>query len=743
MATANVVRQRTFLGHPVGLYVLFFTEMWERFSYYGMRALLMLYMTKYFKWVQADASAVYKWYTSLVYLTPILGGFLADRYLGNRLAVIIGAALMAVGHFLMAFEEYPVFFSALIFLIIGNGFFKPNMSTQVGRLYPKNDPRRDGAYTIFYMGINLGAFLSPLICGWLQQNTVGGYHSGFTMAGIGMVIGLLTYLLGQPFIREIDNIVPPAPERLGKAERAISEQEAANTPSTFCTLNGFAPALLYGLAGLAAIVAVWTFIRLIPGFKSKEASAILVVVSNAVMPWVITAGVFVLLGWVVGQLRNAVRDRVMSILLLGIFVVCFWAAFEQAGNVLNLWAEDSTNRYLSRAPDAVSVYPDPVTFPDTSDPQKFGVFERFRVMFNLKPSRPAAEKAGDSGESWLVRTFNPVPTTWFQSINAVMIVLLAPVMAWVWIRVRISIPLKMACGLFFMALSVAVMIEAGRRENRPAELKADLGALPEGVAVNGQGLLCEETRRDDGTVDAEAVEAGKLEPFHAGRLNYDASQKTFHVTGALARTEFERIVRSTASANFRRKVADLRKRLDQQWQENKPLDAGVVLDDVPAGFDMRYTGLQDKDVSFDPATKTLSARVQLADKDEKSLLFGAGDPKLRDTVGRLFVETAQFQVSSWWLVWSYLFATIGELCLSPVGLSMVSKLAPARFATMLMGLWLLTSFFGNYLAGAFGESYGEVAPIAYFSMLTAALAVAWLVLLLLVRKAAAMMHGVE
>src|SRR5271157_2102703 len=190
--------QRTFLGHPLGLYVLFFTEMWERFSYYGMRALLVLYLVKYLKWSQENASGLYKWYTSLVYLTPLLGGFLADRYLGNKIAVIIGAILMAVGHFLTAFEPLAFFYSALGFLILGNGFFKPNMSTQVGRLYPPNDSRRDGAYTIFYMGINLGAFLSPLACGWLADNTMGGYHSGFTLAGIGMVAGLVIYLVGAP-----------------------------------------------------------------------------------------------------------------------------------------------------------------------------------------------------------------------------------------------------------------------------------------------------------------------------------------------------------------------------------------------------------------------------------------------------------------------------------------------------------------------------------------------------------------
>src|SRR5262249_36196771 len=152
-------------------------------------------------WSQARASGVYKWYTSLVYLTPLIGGYLADRYLGNKRAVIIGALLMSVGHFLMAFDSIAIFYMALACLIAGNGMFKPNMSTQVGRLSPPNDPRRDGAYTIFYMGINLGAFLSPLVCGYLRETR--GFHWGFGAAGVGMLIGLATYLGGLRWVKEL------------------------------------------------------------------------------------------------------------------------------------------------------------------------------------------------------------------------------------------------------------------------------------------------------------------------------------------------------------------------------------------------------------------------------------------------------------------------------------------------------------------------------------------------------------
>ncbi len=210
----------TFLGHPKGLFVLFLTEMWERFSYYGMRSLLVLYMVNHL-FIQPDVGArvlgfdmvkgmyeslfhtsfaaqplgswVYGLYTGFVYFTPFFGGLLADRFLGQRRTVVIGGVLMAIGHFLMASEA--LFFPALMFLILGNGCFKPNISTQVGLLYPPGDKRRDSAFSIFYVGINLGAFLAPLVCGTLGQKV--GWHYGFGAAGVGMVLGLIFYMMNQ------------------------------------------------------------------------------------------------------------------------------------------------------------------------------------------------------------------------------------------------------------------------------------------------------------------------------------------------------------------------------------------------------------------------------------------------------------------------------------------------------------------------------------------------------------------
>ncbi len=236
--TERNATSRELLGHPRALGFLFATEMWERFSYYGMRALFVLYMIKYLllpaqagqvhglagfkqalEWVfgplalQPLASQIYGFYTGLVYLTPIFGGLLADRVLGQRRTVILGAALMAVGHFMMAFER--LFLVALLFLILGNGCFKPNISTQVGMLYPPGDPRRDRAFSIFYVGINIGAFFSPLVCGTLGETY--GWHYGFAAAGVGMTIALVVYLLATPTLPTDAFAKRQAPAPLGRA----------------------------------------------------------------------------------------------------------------------------------------------------------------------------------------------------------------------------------------------------------------------------------------------------------------------------------------------------------------------------------------------------------------------------------------------------------------------------------------------------------------------------------------------
>jgi POT family proton-dependent oligopeptide transporter len=683
-------------GHPGGLYVLFFTEMWERFSYYGMRALLVLYMVNYFKWTQQDASFYYKWYTALVYVTPIAGGFLADRYLGNKRAVIIGAIAMSIGHFLMAIDTVWVFKLALLFLIIGNGMFKPNMSTQVGRLYPQNDARRDGAYTIFYMGINLGAFLSPIVCGWLKQRY--GFHYGFGAAGVGMLLGLFTYLGGLRWVRELS---------CGEKTKGAAGVEADDAPSKFPRFSKAAPAIVWILGGVILLGAVGAF------FLGKISFFDMIFAFIAVVAYIAA-------GLILSRITGAARDRVMAIYILGAFVVLFWFAFEQAGNVMNLWADQTTQRFLTHAPPPAS------PLPEVAPPVGF---EEAKAATAAAPS-----------------VWNPVPTEWFQSINALAIFALGLIFTglWTWLDRRgknPSIPAKMATGLLLMSAASALMIFSGKAEDKPSETV--LANLPQRMLVGADGSItykdAPDLGKEPGTGEPGA-KAGAV-PAQFGRLHYKDGRLSMR--GVLADVERDRILRATVPPSFVRKAAELA--LKSAAEKDDKFAVDVTLDEVPPGFDLAYSGIHPKNLHFDPGTKKLTVEnFHLADKDYKAVLQAASEPQFREAMNKLYVASQAFKVSPWWLFWFYILCTLGELCLSPVGLSMVSKLAPAKFATMLMGMWLLTSFFGNFLAGQAGELWGTMTPTAYFLMLVAVGGGGAVALFVLLRKAAQkMMHGVN
>ena len=426
----------TLLGHPKGLFLLFVTEMWERFSFYGMRALLVLYAATAthaanpgLGWNEPQALRLYAWYTGLIYLTPLFGGWLADNILGQRRAVIIGGLMMAAGQFTLAspldlmgtsgaftlnalgiaFPDTPTsFYVGLLLLILGNGLFKPNISTMVGNLYPEGDARRDGAFVIFYMGINTGAFLAPLVCSTLGEDPAYGWRIGFFAAGIGMMLSVIIQLaFAQRYIGDVGR--EPA------AQRSL---------------------------------------RLAGGTKAP--------------------------------LTAIERDRLRATFVIFTFVVIFWATFEQAGGLMNLFADKYTNRQL---------------------------------------------------ESFLV------PTGWFQSVNSFFIILLGIPFSMLWSKLGArgknpSTPVKMCLGLLQVALGFAFLVMAVLEMQRTGDMKSSMA----------------------------------------------------------------------------------------------------------------------------------------------------------------------------WLVLAYLFHTTGELCISPVGLSMVTKLAPLRFGSLMMGVWFTVNFVGNTLAGyigAFTENMGE------------------------------------
>ncbi|HTH28913.1 MAG TPA: peptide MFS transporter [Sphingobium sp.] len=309
----------TFLGHPKGLFVLFFAEMWERFSYYGMRALLIFYLVQHWLFSDERASVIYGAYTALVYITPVLGGYLADRYLGQRKAVAFGALLLTFGHFLMAFEgaggqgdpAINLFWLALSFIIVGSGFLKANISVIVGQLYPRTDARRDGAYTIFYMGVNLGAAIGSALCGYIGQTY--GWRFGFGLAGIGMLLGLLVFLAAKPLL--LGRGESPNPARLRSVVAGVRFEW-----------------LLYAV-GFGAVAAIWLLIQyqsligwLLGGFGLL---LVVYVVSHAVT-----------------RLAAEDRDRIFAALFLIIGSILFWALFEQAGSSLNLFTDRHVDREM-------------------------------------------------------------------------------------------------------------------------------------------------------------------------------------------------------------------------------------------------------------------------------------------------------------------------------------------------------------------------------------------------------------
>jgi len=303
-------RAGEFFGHPKGLFVLFFSELWERFSFYGMRALLVLYMTKALQYADERAYGIYGAYVGFVYATPLIGGMLADRFLGARRAIVIGGILMAFGHFSMAIEHPVFFFGAMALIIAGNGFFKPNISTLVGSLYKRGDARRDGAFTIFYMGINIGAGLAPLLCGYFGERL--GWHWGFTLAGVGMLVGLSVFLWGQHLIGEFGR--PPRPEAL--------REKLAGIPKPF---------VLYAAILLFVPFAAYMLTR--PAWVQTGVYAI--------------APLFVL--YVVFEaLRSSPeeRGRLFVILVLILFSMLFWASFEQAGSSMNIFTDRHVDRHV-------------------------------------------------------------------------------------------------------------------------------------------------------------------------------------------------------------------------------------------------------------------------------------------------------------------------------------------------------------------------------------------------------------
>ncbi|MBL7916604.1 MAG: peptide MFS transporter [Bacteroidia bacterium] len=451
-------------GHPKGLYLLFFTEMWERFSYYGMRAIFILFMTKALFMSEAESSNIYGSVTGLVYLTPLLGGYIADKFWGNRKSILVGGILMAIGQFLLFFSGSAVadgaqsassialMWGGLTFLIIGNGFFKPNISTMVGQLYPVNDSRIDGAFTIFYMGINMGAFFSPLICGGLgDTGNIHDFKYGFLAAGIGMVLSTISFELLKN-----KHLVDPDGKPLGMPKAKMSA-------GTWGIILG-SIAIIYALMNFQTIVA-WIFGAdavategtLAYTIAHLDLVAYLIYTSMVVMPLVILTD---------KSLNKEERERIIVIFILAFFVVFFWACFEQAGASLTLFADQQVDRSIQMS---VSKY----IIMISGAVLGFYLAKAFGWFFDWSKKLILGIQVV-IGVLLLGLTLNGTigdfhmtefPASWFQSINPLAIIVLAPVFTMLWgklagVNMEPSSPLKMALGLALVALGYVIIAYA-------------------------------------------------------------------------------------------------------------------------------------------------------------------------------------------------------------------------------------------------------------------------------------------
>lgn len=467
----------TFLGHPTGLFVLFFAEMWERFSYYGMRAILTLYMITAVAgenpglgWDEAAALSVYGWYTMLVYVMAIPGGFIADRFIGQKRAVMVGGFILVAGHGILAVDALWAFFLGLGFIVVGVGFLKPNISTMVGALYPDKDPRRDQGFTIFYIGINIGAFLSALVVGYVGE--VYGWHYGFGLAGIGMAIGQIVFISGRQLLKGIGD--PPAGFTLETTNKQALESDS------FLQMMRTNQRVVI-LVILLAASSVWLAFRYQSGVEQYAWSVL---------------GIFLAItfGWLTGIYRSLnpnEKDRFALLLLSFLIVIVFWGAYEQAGGLLNIYTLQKINRVVAISwLDVVAIIATLLLIgKGTADTLKKRSGRYISIpagimvpliygLFRLKHPEPLFE----------------IPASVFQSLTALYIILIGSSVGsfWVWWQKKgreSSSIFKMAIGTIIMGTGFLFMARASAEIQEYGD-KAALWFLLFAYLLHVIGELC-------------------------------------------------------------------------------------------------------------------------------------------------------------------------------------------------------------------------------------------------------------
>ena len=682
--TKKTIFDTQVLGHPAGLFVLFFTEMWERFSFYGMRVLLINFLTMTligynpgWAWSTENAGALFGTYVMLLYLTPILGGIIADKITGYRWAVIIGAVIITLGHVSMAFETEVSLYLGLALLVIGTGFFKPNMVSFVSEMYKDLPEKKDAAYTIFYMGVNSGAFFGMMLCGYLAERI--GWSWGFGLAGVFMLLGTIQFWFAKPLFGSIGS-EPRKQEKKETTNDAKKEEEKLNP---FTTLDKI-------LVALSAIIGI--------GYALNDPLS--KIWNIDLFGWAATSGLkgqyvmvivgliafFYLIGSRIMRYTTIVRDRMLTVVIFAFFVVFFWLSFEQGASSLVIFARDNIEREL-QGNWAV-------------------LYNIFNALLTVIPL--------------LLITyvlFLLVKKTYKKIFPAVVVLLVCFSLVWgiaSWMLQRdfkttaYSVSYQAYEQTDTQGRTTYIPITEENRVARPdlkiVERTTIIGVADYHLKVGQEIKLLSKNNKNTsfGYVDAEKEQWAKQ---RGAELNTDNG-----LIVAQVKEERDNWVETTVSwfsilnSFFIIALASLFSRWwDSKYNPPAAMKYGIGLLMLSVGFGLLALGSHG--------------------------------------------VTHGVKVSMLWLVFAYMFNTMGELCLSPVGLSYVSKLVPARMIAFMFGVWYLAVAIGHKLAAVLGGQIEnitrEYSLSTFFLIFTIVPAVAGVLIILINPFVKKLMHGVK
>ncbi len=653
------------LGHPAGLFVLFFTEMWERFSYYGMRALLVLFLISSpglggWDWTSGQALSLYGTYTSMVYLTPILGGYIADRLIGYRKAVVIGALLMTFGHAAMALENELALYLGIALLIFGNGFFKPNMTSIISHMYKDVPEKKDGAYTIFYMGVNAGAFLGIMLCGYIGESVSWSY--GFGLAGIFMLLGMFQFMFAQKILGNV-GLAPEkgkVPELEPQEEKKESDEilDEANSPKLdkgdkFNPFTMVDKILMWTAAVIAVVWIINDPLSKIGGLNVLNFNVGGMSGASFSIGIAFILFIFLLVSRIV-RYGTVVRDKMIVVAIFAFFTVFFWASFEQAGGSMTIFAAGFTDRVMSG-----------------------GYYTMFIILDVIITIVPIAII------TWvLVMLFKQTIKKYFLSN-----LILGLSFLFIWAIVIWKIDRNLASNAYVAAYqsvgSIEINEETGAADTTFAPMMESTELAATDFVVLDSTTIIE-------PIDLKLGQAFKIVPKKRGGFAFKSPE-------AAIKYKDDQVLNGKPSELVEATVTRIK--------ENEVEIPATWFGILNSLFIIMFAPLFSKwwESKYNPSGPVkYGLGLILLGIGFGALAWGSAGIENVGPGGEIVL------VSSMWLVFAYLFHTLGELCLSPVGLSYVSKLVPGRMIAFMFGVWYLAVAIGNKLAGSMGEMVEEI-----------------------------------